>query len=216
MKKAIILLSGGLDSAVTLYQAKKEGYKTFCLLFDYGQKHKKELKSAVKIAKLSKSPFKIIKMNLPWKGSALLDSAISIPHNALENIGKNALPSTYVPARNTIFISFALSYAETIKAQAIFIGANALDFSGYPDCRPDYFKSWNNLIKVLGIKNITVKTPLINKTKKEIIALGRKLNVPLKYTWSCYAGGLKPCGKCDSCKLRAKGFSETGLVDPAN
>ncbi|MBU0952276.1 MAG: 7-cyano-7-deazaguanine synthase QueC [Elusimicrobia bacterium] len=219
MKKAVILLSGGLDSATALYYAKAGGYKTHCLIFDYGQKHKKEIEQAKKIAKISGSQYSVIKFQLPWKGSSLTDKTKKIPSHKLNEIGRlGILPSTYVPARNTIFLSFGLSLAETIKARAIFIGANALDFSGYPDCRPKYFSAWSNLIKSLGLRSSKIKiaAPLIAKTKSEIVKLGLKLKVPYSLTWSCYAGGKKPCGNCDSCKLREKGFSELKLNDPSN
>ncbi|MDP2939547.1 MAG: 7-cyano-7-deazaguanine synthase QueC [Candidatus Omnitrophota bacterium] len=214
MKRAIVLLSGGLDSSTTLYLAKKRGYKCLCLIFDYGQRHKKEISFAKRIANLSNSQFKIIKFNLPWKGSALLDRNISIP-----KITKSGIPNTYVPARNTIFLSFALSFAEAAKAQAIFMGANAVDFSGYPDCRPIYYKVFNKLSKLATkvgqeSKSIIIQTPLINKSKKEIILLAVKLRVPLELTWSCYKGDSRPCGTCDSCKLRAKGFLKAKIKDP--
>jgi len=212
-KKAIILLSGGLDSTTTLYYAKNKGYQCHALIFDYGQRHKKEIVQGVRVAKLAKVSYQIIKIKLPWKGSSLLDTRYSLPvTRSLKTIGKG-IPSTYVPARNTIFLSFALSYAEAIGAKAIFIGANAVDFSGYPDCRPDYYKAFQAVIKK-GVKaaRIQVKTPLIKMTKAQIIRLGMKLKAPLDLTWSCYQGGKKPCGVCDSCRLREKGFSSLGIV----
>ena len=207
-RKAIILLSGGLDSTTTLYYAKDKGYQCFALVFDYGQRHKKEIRAAVNVAKRAHVPYQIIKISLPWKGSALLDKKIKVPtRRSLKGI-----PSTYVPARNTIFLSFALSYAEAIGASTIFIGANAIDFSGYPDCRPSFIRAFQEVVR-RGTKNrkIKIKTPLISLTKAQIVKLGNKLGAPLKHTWSCYKGGKKPCGVCDSCKLRAKGFAEAGL-----
>ncbi|MCX5726413.1 MAG: 7-cyano-7-deazaguanine synthase QueC [Candidatus Saganbacteria bacterium] len=201
--KAVILLSGGIDSTTTLYLAKKQGYNCYALIFDYGQRHKREIRSAVAVAKRAKVPYQIIKIRLPWKGSSLLDKALKVPVRRKFK----GIPSTYVPARNTIFLSFALSYAEAIGAKAIFIGANAIDFSGYPDCRPAFYKAFR---KVVGegtkAKNRKTLTPLINMTKAQIIKLGLKLGAPLYLTWSCYKGGRKPCGVCDSCKIRQKGF----------
>ncbi|MFA6169474.1 MAG: 7-cyano-7-deazaguanine synthase QueC [Candidatus Margulisiibacteriota bacterium] len=207
VKKAVVLLSGGLDSTTTLYYALNKGYTCQALIFDYGQRHKRELRSAVAVAKRARVPYQILKISLPWKGSALLDASVQVPvARTLKEIGKG-IPSTYVPARNTIFLSFALSFAEAIGAQAIFIGANALDYSGYPDCRPDYYAAFQKVIaKGIKASRIRIKTPLINMTKAEIIKLGRKLGAPLEMTWSCYQGGSKPCGVCDSCRLRAKGF----------
>ncbi|MFH1368679.1 MAG: 7-cyano-7-deazaguanine synthase QueC [Elusimicrobiota bacterium] len=211
IKKAVILLSGGLDSSTALYYAKSKGYACSCLIFDYGQRHKKELKSAVKIARLAGCPYKIIKIKLPWQAGSLLNKKLSIPDNCqLSTV--NALPSTYVPGRNTIFISHALSYAESINACRIFIGANAVDFSGYPDCRPDYYKAWNRVLSALGT-GVRVETPLIKLTKEKIIRIGQSLKVPYGLTWSCYEGGRKPCGICDSCRFRAKGFAEAGIQD---
>ncbi|MDD5382448.1 MAG: 7-cyano-7-deazaguanine synthase QueC [Candidatus Margulisbacteria bacterium] len=204
MKKAIILLSGGLDSTTTLYYAQNKGYKCFALVFDYGQRHKREIAHAVKVAKLAKIPYRIIKISLPWKGSSLLDKKLKVPVKRQFK----GIPSTYVPARNMIFLSLALSYAEAIGAKAIFIGANAIDFSGYPDCRPNFYRAFQQAIKT-GTKagKIKIMTPLIGKTKAQIIALGMKLGAPLHKTWSCYQGGKRPCLVCDSCRLRAKGFS---------
>ena len=205
MPKAIVLLSGGLDSATTLYYAKSKGYKCFALVFDYGQRHKREISSAVVLAKKAMVPCQIIKIKLPWKGRSLLDKKLKVPVRK----DLKGIPSTYVPARNTIFLSFALSYAEAIGAGAIFIGANAIDFSGYPDCRPSFYKAFQKVVKEgTKKKKIKILTPLINKTKAQIIKLGLKLKVPLELTWSCYKGGKKPCGVCDSCKLRQKGFDE--------
>lgn len=222
MKKAVVLLSGGLDSATTLFWARRKGYKTHCLIFNYGQRHKREINSAVKIAQAAKSEFQVIKISLPWKGSSLLDRKLKLPeyNNIIKEPPANIIPSTYVPARNTIFLSFALSYAEAIGAESIFIGANAVDFSGYPDCRPGYYRIFNRLAKAATKKgaeglNIEVVTPLIRKTKAAIVRTAVKLAVPLGLTWSCYAGGKKPCGRCDSCLLRKKGFLALQMEDPA-
>lgn len=224
MKKAIVLLSGGLDSATALYWAKSKGYKTYALLFDYGQKHTKELQSAIYLTRKNNSPYKIIKFTLPWGGSALLSGGKStrIPkgRNAKEMVS-TGIPATYVPARNTIFLSFAFSFADALRAEAIVIGANAIDFSGYPDCRPNYIFAMQK-VALLGTKmgtegkKIKILAPLIKMSKSRIIQLGLKLGVPYELTWSCYEGGKKPCGQCDSCILRRKGFEEAGTKDPLN
>ncbi len=220
-KKAVVLLSGGLDSAVTLYFARSKGWQAHCLVFDYGQRHWVEIKSARRIAQSANCLYKIIKINLPWKGSSLLDKDINIPKPAhrLTGTPANRIPSTYVPGRNIIFLSFALSFAEAIKAEAIFIGANAVDFSGYPDCRPEFYHAFRRVISAgtkAGVekKRIKIETPLINKTKAQIIKLGSYLGVPFELTWSCYQGAKMPCGKCDSCYYRAKGFMEAKRRDP--
>jgi len=217
-KKAVVLLSGGLDSATTLYVAKKQDFECCCLIFDYGQRHRREIESAKHIAQKAKCKWQVVKITFPWKGSALLDRRALLPQRRLGQIPRE-IPSTYVPARNTIFLSFALSYAETIGAQSIFIGANAVDFSGYPDCRPKYYSEFNRLSQLAtkagaGGRSIKIFTPLINKTKREIILLARRLKVPLHLTWSCYKGMNKPCGLCDSCLLRARGFAQAGIKDP--
>ncbi len=216
-----MLLSGGLDSAVTLYFALKQGFKCVCLAFDYGQRHKKELNCAKKIARVARSPLEVIKITLPWKGSALLDKDMAIPSVTNRSAAKRikSIPPTYVPARNIIFLSFALSYAETKGAGAIFIGAHAEDYSGYPDCRPEFYRAFARVVKTgtkAGVsgKSIRVITPLVYKGKSEIILLGQRLGVPFGLSWSCYRGGRRPCGKCDSCYFRAKGFLEAGISDP--
>jgi 7-cyano-7-deazaguanine synthase len=218
MKRAVVLLSGGLDSAVTLYFAKARGFECFCLIFDYGQRHKKEIESAKRVAREAGCRFQVVKINLAWKGSSLLDKRKKVP---VPGQGQpKSIPSTYVPARNIIFLSFALSYAETIDAKAIFIGAHAQDYSGYPDCRPEFYRAFSKVIATgtrTGVEKnkIEILTPLIHKTKAGIIRLGTKLKVPFELTWSCYRGGKYPCGKCDSCYFRTKGFREAGFPDPA-
>ena len=217
MNSAIVLLSGGLDSATTIYYAISKGFSVHALIFDYGQRHGKEIKCAVAVAKAARCPYEIVKISLPWKGSALLDKRIKVPHH--RRLDAKDIPVTYVPARNIIFLSFAASYAEAIGAQKIFIGANAIDYSGYPDCRPDFFAAYAKVLEK-GLKTgvqghkIKVETPLVRMTKSQIIRLGVKLKVPYYLTWSCYTGGKKSCGVCDSCRLRANGFKEAGVSDP--
>lgn len=208
-KQAVVLLSGGLDSAIVLYLAKARGYLCRCLIFNYGQLHKKEIHQAVKIAKAAGCAYKILKIDFPWKGSALLDQKIKVPEKITRGI-----PATYVPSRNIIFLSFAASFAETIGAQAIFIGAHAQDYSGYPDCRGKFFAAFSKMVRVGTYGGFRILTPLLHKSKSQIILMGQKLNVPFELTWSCYRGAKIPCAKCDSCHYRAKGFKEAGLVDP--
>ncbi|MCF7870759.1 MAG: 7-cyano-7-deazaguanine synthase QueC [Candidatus Omnitrophica bacterium] len=209
-KKAIILLSGGLDSATTLFLAKNRGFSLNALVFDYGQKHKKEVKFAEKLAKLTKTEYTIIKVRLPWSRSSLTGSAESFPKRLSKSV-----PSTYVSGRNIIFLSYAASYAESIGASAIFIGAHTEDYSGYPDCRKGFLESFNRAVN-LGIadKRIKFHYPLIDKNKKEIIQLGLKMEVPFEFTWSCYKGKKLPCKQCDSCRFRINAFKELGLEDP--
>lgn len=212
--KAVVLLSGGLDSATTLYYAKKSGYECHALIFDYGQRHAKEIKCAKAIVKRANVKFQMINVKLPWKGSALLDNKIKLPKNrSMDKMGRD-IPSTYVPGRNTIFLAFALSFAESIGAKAIFIGANEIDYSGYPDCRPQFLKAFQVLInKGARDRGIRVFAPLIKMTKAQIIKLAIKLRVPLYKTWSCYKGEEKPCGVCDSCIIRKKAFEDLGLKE---
>lgn len=215
-EKVIILLSGGLDSATTLYFAKEKGYICYCLTFDYGQRHKREIDAAIDIAKAAVSSIEIISFKMPWGGSSLLDETQDVPvkRDTFHNI-----PSTYVPGRNTIFLSFAVSFAETINASRIFIGANQIDYSGYPDCRSEYFEAWQGVIES-GTKSgvegneIIVDAPLLHMKKEEIVKLGRELRVPFELTWSCYQGKDYPCRECDSCRFREEAFSKAGLYDP--
>lgn len=216
-KKAVVLLSGGLDSTTILYHAKNKGFTPYCLIFEYGQRHKKEIEQAKKIARKVKCRYRLMNIALPWQGSSLLDKKIRLPQQKIIDTGK--IPSTYVPGRNIIFLSFSASYAEAIGAKALFIGANAIDYSGYPDCRPEFFKAYQSML-VKGLKTgvegraIKIHTPLIHKTKAQIIRMGMKLGVPYDLTWSCYQGRKKPCGQCDSCRLRQKGFDSINMKDP--
>ncbi len=221
-KRAVVLLSGGLDSAVALYLARAGGFKCSCLIFDYGQRHKREVASAKKIARQAGCDYKLIRLDFPWKGSSLLDKGRKIRRVAMSPCrhvtGK--IPDTYVPGRNIIFLSLALSCAEATGARTVFIGAHAQDYSGYPDCRPQFFRAFAKAAHYgtkAGVerRGIKIKTPLIDKTKAGIIRLGKKLGVPFELTWSCYKGGARPCGCCDSCYYRAKGFRRAGLKDPA-
>lgn len=219
MKKAVCLLSGGLDSTTTLYIALREGYEVTALTIHYGQLHEKEIESARVIASDLKIPQHMLSVPLPWGGSALLDSGIPIPVARDCFQMKAEIPATYVPARNSIFLSLAASLAEAQGAEAIFIGANALDYSGYPDCRPEYLRSFEEMLRrgtKAGIegKMIRIEAPLIRLSKKVIIELAHALGVPFQKTWSCYQGWDIPCGQCDSCRLRAKGFREAGMEDP--
>lgn len=226
------MLSGGLDSTTTLYWALDKGYHCHCLIFDYGQRHKQEILAAKGICQEAGCTGRVVKITLPHHGSSLLDKQLKIPQRAnwqttagsperSRRTGKraNVIPNTYVPARNIIFLSFAASFAETEKAQAIFIGANAIDYSGYPDCRPQFYRQFIRAIAAgtkSGVegKGIKILTPLIHKSKREIVQLGDRLGVPFALTWSCYKGGRSPCGKCDSCLFRKQGFLEAGLEDP--
>jgi 7-cyano-7-deazaguanine synthase len=219
--KAVILLSGGLDSSTVLYQALADGCECYAISFDYQQRHKRELHSALAIAKTAGVvQNQIVTFDLrQWGGSALTDDTIDLPQmRSLEEMSQN-IPVTYVPARNTIFLSFALAYAETITAERVYIGINALDYSGYPDCRPDYIQAMQEVFR-LGTKQgregktINIVAPLLHLKKTEIIQLGNKLGVPWELTWSCYAGDDVACGVCDACQLRLAAFAELGLKDP--
>jgi 7-cyano-7-deazaguanine synthase len=214
-KKAVILLSGGLDSATVFYQAKAEGYDLYALSFNYGQRHKKELVCAKKLVLYNKTKWQVLKIALPWKGSALIDKNIKISQPRLN---ENKIPNTYVPSRNIIFLSYAASYAESIKASKIFIGVNQIDYSGYPDCREAFLNAFSSAIGKgtrtgsCG-KNIDIEAPLINMTKKDIIIKALELGVPFHYTWSCYKGLKFPCQRCESCIIRKQGFHAAGIKD---
>jgi 7-cyano-7-deazaguanine synthase len=220
MKKAVVLLSGGLDSSVAIHLAKSEGFEVYALSFDYGQKHNKELECAKATAKkVGAVAHNIITLQLNlWGGSSLTDSKMDVEDG---DVTRTDIPMTYVPARNMVFLSVAASFAEAIGAQDIFIGVSEVDYSGYVDCREEFIRSMEqtiNLGTVMGAeqgKKITIHTPFINKTKAEEILLGEQLKVDWSLTWSCYRGGAKPCGTCDSCLLRAKAFKEAGIIDTA-
>lgn len=219
--KAVVLLSGGLDSSTVLYQAKADGYESYALSFDYQQRHRRELEAAAAIAQTAGViAHQVVTFDLRcWGGSALTDDAIDLPEGRSLSQMSESIPVTYVPARNTIFLSFALAYAETIGAERVYIGVNALDYSGYPDCRPDYIAAMQEVFR-LGTKQgregdaIAIMTPLLHLKKTEIIQLGDRLGVPWRLTWSCYAGGDVACRVCDSCRLRLAAFAELGLKDP--
>ncbi len=251
-RKAVVLLSGGIDSSTTLAVAKNAGFKVYALSFDYNQRHKKELESAKKIAKaFGVEQHLIIEFNLRNIGGSALTSEIDVPKSraqspelrtqsaddsrlsdspphsggfAEENEARTRntdIPVTYVPARNTIFLSFALAWAEVLGAEDIFIGANVVDYSGYPDCRPEYldaFEQMANLATKASVEKkmkFKINAPLVNMTKTEIIKKGIELGLDYSLTWSCYdpKSDGKPCGKCDSCIIRAKGFEDAGVKD---
>lgn len=222
MKKAVLLLSGGLDSATTLALAREQGFEVYCLSFRYGQRHAVELKAAARVADvLGAAEHKVADIDLRLFGGSALTADIKVPKSRTNDEMSHGVPITYVPARNTIFLSFALAWAEVLGAYDIFIGVNALDYSGYPDCRPDFiaaFEKTANLATAYGVEakqHIRIHTPIIAMTKAEIIREGLRLGVDYSMTISCYdptPEGI-PCGQCDSCQLRAKGFSANGLVE---
>jgi 7-cyano-7-deazaguanine synthase len=222
MKHAVVLLSGGLDSATTLAIARSRGYETYALSFDYGQRHRQELDAARKIANsLAAKEHRIIKIdNQIFAGSALIND-VDVPKSRSEEEIGRGIPPTYVPARNTIFLAHALAWAETIPAGHIFIGANAIDYSGYPDCRPEFIALFETLANVgtkAGVEGarIQIHAPLIKLSKAEIIRKAVELNIDLSLTHSCYdpTPDSRACGECDSCQLRLKGFREAGVTDP--
>ena len=225
MKKAVVLLSGGLDSATALAIAKSEGFDCYCLSLDYHQRHIAELQAAQNIAvSLGAAEHKTVALDLSlFGGSALTDDKIAVPESEPNSAIPQGIPITYVPARNTIMLSLSLAWAEVLGAQDIFIGVNALDYSGYPDCRGEYvqaFQQMANLATKSAVegKKITVHAPLIEMTKAQIIALGTKLGVPYGATVSCYQADAKgrACGLCDSCRLRREGFAKANIADPTH
>lgn len=220
-KKAVVLLSGGLDSATVLAIAMHDGFSPTALSFDYGQRHRIELEAAKRIAAVAGVPHSIIAFDLRQFGGSALTGDIDVPKDRAGEQMSSSIPVTYVPARNTIFLSFALGLAETIGAQDIFAGMNALDYSGYPDCRPEFIDAFQNLANLAtkaGVEGqrFTIHAPLIRMSKAQIIQTGTNLGVNYALTISCYdpsADGLA-CGRCDSCLLRRKGFTEAGVADP--
>jgi 7-cyano-7-deazaguanine synthase len=221
-KKAVCLLSGGLDSSTCLALARREGYACYALSFDYGQRHKRELEAAGQIAAhLGAERHLITKIGLDAFGGSALTADIAVPKARSAEEMSHGIPITYVPARNTIFLSFALAWAEVLGSSDIFIGVNALDYSGYPDCRPEYIESYErmaNLATKAGVEGATrlkIHTPLLRLSKAQIVSLARDLGVPFAITVSCYDPGPKgePCGQCDACLLRRKGFEEAGIED---
>lgn len=225
-KKAVIILSGGLDSTTCMGLAQEAGYELYPISFDYGQRHKIEIENAKQVAEHYgvSQRHKIIKLDFlrDFGGSALTDNSIDVP-NVVDGLTKGSeqseIPVTYVPGRNLLFLSIATSYAEVTGSEAIYIGVNALDYSGYPDCRPEFIHKVDEVIALatkVGVegKGITIQTPLINWSKAKIIEEGLKIGVPYELTTSCYNGKAEACGVCESCRLRLKGFEEAGSEDP--
>jgi len=216
--KAVVLVSGGLDSSTVLALALQQGYRCHTLSFDYGQRHRSELEAAKRVSELMKvEEHKIVRLDLGTiGGSALTDTTIDVPEQETAGI-----PVTYVPARNTVFLSIALGWAEVLEADTIFLGVNAVDYSGYPDCRPEYISSFEtmaNLATRAGVegKKLSIQAPLIDMTKGEIVSAGASLGVDYSQTVSCYQASIEglACGKCDSCRLRIEGFNQAGISDP--
>ena len=216
--KAVVLVSGGLDSSTVLALALQQGYRCYTLSFDYGQRHRSELEAAKRVSELMKvEEHKIVRLDLGTiGGSALTDTTIDVPEHETAGI-----PVTYVPARNTVFLSIALGWAEVLEADTIFLGVNAVDYSGYPDCRPEYISSFEamaNLATRAGVEGnkLSIQAPLMDMTKAEIISAGTSLGVDYSQTVSCYQASIDglACGKCDSCRLRLEGFNQAGISDP--
>ena len=214
---AIVLFSGGLDSTTVLYHARREGYRVHALSFDYGQRHRDELFAAVEIARRAGVEHTVLPLRfgraLP---SALTDISIKVPHDRdPSEMEKGGIPSTYVPARNTLFLSYALAWAEICDAPNIFLGVNAVDYSGYPDCRPAFVEAFQRVAEIATRTPVRLHTPLLALGKREIVAMAQELDVPLAETVSCYMSSAGvACGRCDACALRLKGFEGAGLTDP--
>jgi len=222
MKKAVVLLSGGLDSATVAAVAREHGFELYALSFEYGQRHSVEIDAARRVAdSIGVMKHHVARIDLAAFGGSSLTGSQSVPKNRSDAIISEGIPNTYVPARNTIFLSFALGWAEVLNITDLFIGVTAVDYSGYPDCRPAFisaFEAMANLATKAGVEGhrLRIHTPLIDLKKSEIITLGTKLGVPLELTHSCYdpSPDGKACGACDSCLIRIKGFSEAGISDP--
>ncbi len=218
-KKAVVLLSGGLDSATCAAQAIADGYHVTALSFDYGQRHDRELKAAADIVEtLNIADHRVISVNLAqWGGSSLTDESWSLPTDGVKT---EEIPSTYVPGRNTVFIAIALSLAEAIEAKAIYLGINAVDYSGYPDCRPAYLSAFQDLAALSSKAGLAgeapaLVAPLVMDSKVDIVKRALRLGVPIEKTWSCYQGGQAPCGVCDSCRIRDEALIKAGRQDLA-
>ncbi len=219
MRGAVVVLSGGLDSTVCLAAASRHCEPVLALTVDYGQRHRIELDRAEAVARAYGVEHLVVGLDLSrWGGSALTDASIQIPEP--DSAGPGEVPVTYVPARNLLFLSLASGLAEARDLEAVYLGVNALDYSGYPDCRPEFVDAFG-AAAALALKRgvegrpLEFRTPLIDMAKADIVRLGVELGAPLHLTWSCYRGGPKPCGACDACHLRAKGFAEAGVPDPA-
>lgn len=222
--KAVCLLSGGLDSSTCLALALRDGYECYALSFDYGQRHRIELEAAARVAQsLGAKEHRVALIDLRSFGHSALTADIAVPKGRTEAEMGGAIPVTYVPARNTVFLSFALAWAEVLEASHIFIGVNALDYSGYPDCRPEFIEAFERMANLAtaaaieGRTHLKIHAPLIHLSKAEIVILARDLHLDFSLTHSCYDPGDRgrPCGQCDSCLLRRKGFAEAGIEDPA-
>ncbi|MBZ2183485.1 MAG: 7-cyano-7-deazaguanine synthase QueC [Bryobacter sp.] len=223
MRRAVCLLSGGMDSSTCLAYARRQGFACYALSFDYGQRHRYELEAAARVAKaLGAVEHKVLRIDLRSFGGSALTSDIAVPKDRDETDMGSGIPVTYVPARNTIFLSLALAWAEVLGAADLFIGVNAIDYSGYPDCRPEFiaaFETMANLATKAGVEGqafLKIHTPLIHLSKAGITQLARELGLDCGLTFTCYdpVDGARPCGKCDACQLRLKGFAEAGIQDP--
>ncbi len=222
--KAVILLSGGLDSTVTAAIAQQDGYRIYCLTVSYGQRHQVEVKRAKAVAQaLGAADHVVMDVNLRAFGGSALTDAVGVPKDRTQEARAGEIPVTYVPARNTIFLSLALAYAETLDARTIYFGANVLDYSGYPDCRPEFIRAFETVARLgtkMGIegRGVEVRAPLLMLSKAAIVQRGQDLRAPLDLTHSCYdpdREGLA-CGRCDSCRIRREGFRQAGVVDPVS
>lgn len=222
-RRAVVLLSGGLDSATVLAMARRDGFAAYALSFRYGQRHRVELEAAVRVARaLGAAAHRIVDLDLGWMGGSALTSNLEVPKDrSLDEMGKD-IPITYVPARNTLFLSYALAWAETLAARDLYAGMNALDYSGYPDCRPEFLAAFEHLADVgtrAGVLGATfsVHAPLLRMSKAEIIHAGSALGVDFGLTHSCYdPAGALACGRCDACLLRRRGFAQAGVPDPTH
>ncbi len=221
-KRAVVLLSGGLDSSTCLAVARSRGYEAHCLSVDYGQRHRGEIAAARRVARaLGARDHRVVKVDLSaFGGSALTDPAIAVPKDRSAREMGRSIPVTYVPARNTVLLALALAHAESVGARDVFLGVNALDYSGYPDCRPEFLRAFERLSRVAtraGVEGrpVRIRAPLLRLTKARIVRLGTRLGVPYRLTQSCYdpVRG-RACGRCDACQLRRKGFLEAGIPDP--